>query len=130
MAQKGLKACLWSMAAALNLPNLAYLFLAFYPSSNTLLISGCVALEQLGYGFGFTSLTFFMMQFSQGRHQTAHYALCTGFMALGMMLPGMWSGWIEEQLGYQNFFLWIMICTIPSFIVTHYIQPLVKKQHL
>ena len=130
MAKKGLKACLWSMAAALNLPNLAYLFLAFYPSSNTLLISGCVALEQLGYGFGFTSLTFFMMQFSQGRHQTAHYALCTGFMALGMMLPGMWSGWIEEQIGYQNFFLWVMICTIPSFIVTHYIQPLVKKQHL
>jgi PAT family beta-lactamase induction signal transducer AmpG len=115
------------MTAALNLPNLVYLFLAYSQSSNILLISGSVAIEQLGYGFGFTSLTFFMMQFSQGKHQTAHYALCTGFMALGMMLPGMWSGWIEEQIGYQNFFLWIMLCTLPSFIATYYIHPLTDK---
>jgi PAT family beta-lactamase induction signal transducer AmpG len=127
IAKKGLKACLWSMTAALNLPNLVYLFLAYSQSSNILLISGSVAIEQLGYGFGFTSLTFFMMQFSQGKHQTAHYALCTGFMALGMMLPGMWSGWIEEQIGYQNFFLWIMLCTLPSFIATYYIHPLTDK---
>ena len=127
IAKKGLKACLWSMTTALNLPNLVYLFLAFTLSSDTLLISGCVAIEQFGYGFGFTSLTFFMMQFSQGKHQTTHYALCTGFMALGMMLPGMWSGWIEEQIGYQNFFFWIMFCTIPSFIATHYIRPVINK---
>lgn len=127
IAGKGLKACLWSMAAALNLPNLVYLFLAFTQSSDVLLISVCVAIEQLGYGFGFTSLTFFMMQFSRGKHQTAHYALCTGFMALGMMLPGMWSGWVEEQIGYSYFFLWIMLCTLPSFIVTHCVRPLIDS---
>lgn len=118
MARKGLKPCLWGMTAAINLPNLVYLYLAFARPENLLLISGCVAVEQLGYGFGFTSLTYFMMLFSAGKHQTAHYALCTGFMALGMMLPGFLSGWLQEQIGYQHFFIWIMLATIPSFLAT------------
>lgn len=127
MARKGLYACLWGMTAAMNLPNLVYLYLSVVRPSGVTLISSCVAVEQLGYGFGFTSLTYFMMLFSAGRHQTAHYALCTGFMALGMMLPGMFSGWMEEQIGYQNFFIWIMICTIPSFWVAHRVRPLVRQ---
>lgn len=122
MAKKGLSPCLWWMTAAMNLPNAVYLYLAFARPENMFLVSGCVAIEQLGYGFGFTSLTYFMMLFSAGRHQTAHYAICTGFMALGIMLPGMVSGWIEELIGYQNFFIWIMIATIPSFIATKYIK--------
>lgn len=125
ISRKGLNSCLWGMTAAMNLPNLVYLYLALVRPDNITLISSCVAMEQLGYGFGFTSLTYFMMLFSAGKHQTAHYALCTGFMALGMMGPGMFSGWIEELTGYQNFFIWIFICTIPSFCVTRYIRPLI-----
>lgn len=127
MARKGLKSCLWGMTCAMNLPNLVYLYLAYARPDNMVLISSCVAIEQLGYGFGFTSLTYFMMLFSAGKHQTAHYAICTGFMALGMMLPGMISGWVEDLIGYQNFFLWIMIATIPSFMATRAIKPGMKN---
>ena len=122
MAKNGLKHWIWWMTAAMNLPNLVYVYLAFVHPSNIWLISSAVAIEQLGYGFGFTALTYFMMLFSKGPQQTAHYAICTGFMALGMMLPGMISGYIQELIGYQNFFLWIMICTIPSFIAVKYIK--------
>lgn len=122
MSRNGLKHWLWWMTAAMNLPNIVYLFLALAQPQNITLISSCVAIEQFGYGFGFTSLTFFMMLFSSGKHQTAHYALCTGFMALGMMLPGMISGWIQELIGYQYFFIWIMVCTIPSFIATKFVR--------
>lgn len=118
MARKGLRACLWGMTAAMNIPNIVYVYLAFVRPDSIPVISGCVAIEQLGYGFGFTSLTYFMMLFSAGKHQTAHYAICTGFMALGMMLPGMVSGWIEENIGYQYFFIWILIATMPSFWAT------------
>ena len=111
MARKGLKHWIWWMTAAMNLPNLVYVYLAFAHPSNIWLISSAVAIEQFGYGFGFTALTYFMMLFSKG----AHYAICTGFMALGMMLPGMISGYIQELIGYQYFFLWIMLCTIPKF---------------
>ena len=90
---------------------------------------GCVAIEQFGYGFGFTSLTYFMMLFSNGKHQTAHYAICTGFMALGLMLPGMISGWIEESIGYRAFFVWIMLCTIPSFWATHLVRKNLTDNH-
>lgn len=118
MAKNGLKHWIWWMTAAMNLPNLVYVYLAFVHPSNIWLISSAVAIEQLGYGFGFTALTYFMMLFSKGPQQTAHYAICTGFMALGMMI----SGYIQELIGYQNFFLWIMICTIPSFIAVKYIK--------
>ena len=112
MAKNGLKHWIWWMTAAMNLPNLVYVYLAFTHPSNIWLISSAVAIEQFGYGFGFTALTYFMMLFSKGPQQTAHYAICTGFMALGMMLPGMISGYIQELIGYQYFFLWIMLCTI------------------
>ncbi len=122
MSRKGLNPCLWGMTAAMNIPNAVYLYIAFVRPVDVSVISGCVVLEQLGYGFGFTALTFFMMQFSNGKHQTAHYAICTGLMALGMMLPGMISGWIQELTGYRNFFIWIMICTLPSFWATFKIK--------
>lgn len=122
LARRGFKRCLWWMTAAMNLPNAVYLYLAFVRPESMILISGCVAIEQFGYGFGFTSLTYYMMLFSAGKHQTAHYAICTGFMALGMMLPGMISGWIQEMIGYQYFFIWIMIATIPSFIATKIVK--------
>ena len=77
-----------------------------------------MAVEQLGYGFGFTAFMLYLLYFADGPHKTAHYAICTGFMALGMMIPGMWSGWLQSHLGYRHFFVWVMLATIPGFIVT------------
>ena len=84
------------------------------PKSAGIRTSAVIALEQFGYGFGFTAYLLYMIMISQGEHKTAHYAICTGFMALGMMLPGMASGWIQEQLGYARFFVWVCIATLPS----------------
>lgn len=126
MARQGLRRSIWGMTAAMNVPNAVYLYMALAQPSSVWLISTCVAIEQFGYGFGFTALTYFMMLFSKGVQQTAHYAICTGFMALGMMLPGMISGYIQEVIGYQNFFIWIMLCTVPSFIAVKY-APILEK---
>lgn len=122
LARKGLSPLLWWMTVAMNVPNIVYVYLSLAQPDNMTLISACVTIEQFGYGFGFTSLTYFMMLFSAGQHQTAHYAICTGFMALGMMLPGMISGWIQDATSYLWFFLWVMICTVPSFIATKYLR--------
>ena len=77
-----------------------------------------MAIEQFGYGFGFTAFMLYMLYFARGPHKTAHYAICTGFMALGMMIPGMWSGWVQELVGYRHFFVWVVVATIPGFIAT------------
>jgi len=86
--------------------------------SNNVVINIAVGIEQFGYGFGFTAYMLYMIYVSEGEHKTAHFAICTGFMALGMMLPGMFCGWLQEIIGYQHFFVWVMIATIPGFIVT------------
>ena len=122
ISRKGLRNSLWFMTCAMNIPNIVYLYMALAQPTNEIIISVCVAIEQLGYGFGFTSLTYFMILFSAGKQQTAHYAICTGIMALGMMFPGMISGWIQEAVGYQLFFTWIMLACIPSFIATAWIR--------
>ena len=118
----GLKRWLWPMALAISLPNLVYLYLAYARPESFLVINTCVAVEQLGYGFGFTGYTMYLMLFSEGEYKTSHYAICTGFMALGMMVPGMVSGWIQEQIGYQHFFIWVMICCVPLFLVLPFIH--------
>lgn len=107
---------LW-MVAAINLPNAVYLLLSLWQPQSLVLVNVAVGFEQFGYGFGFTAYMVFMMYVAQGQHSTAHFAICTGFMALGMMIPGMVSGWLQESLGYTNFFQWILISTIPSFLV-------------
>jgi len=117
-ARDGLKHWLLWMVFAINLPNLVYIFLSFALPDNLLIINLAIGLEQFGYGFGFAAYMLYMLYVSNGAHQTAHYAICTGFMALGMMLPGMFSGWFQELLGYQYFFVWVMIATLPSFVVT------------
>lgn len=116
-AKKGLKYWLWWMVLAMNLPNLVYVFLSFTMPSSLWIIGASVAVEQFGYGFGFTAYMLYMIYISEGTHKTAHFAIATGFMALGMMLPGMVSGWLQEIIGYQNFFIWVMICTIPAFLL-------------
>ncbi len=116
-ARNGLKFWLLWMVLAINVPNAVYLFLSIVTPDSLLLINAAIGVEQFGYGFGFAAYMLYMLYISQGTHQTAHYAICTGFMALGMMIPGMFSGWLQEMIGYQNFFIWILVATIPSFIV-------------
>jgi PAT family beta-lactamase induction signal transducer AmpG len=121
-AKKGLKFWIWWMLVAINIPNLVYVYLAFTQTTDFLLINAAVAVEQFGYGFGFTAFILYLIYISEGEFKTAHYAIGTGFMALGMMLPGMVSGWIQEQIGYQQFFIWVCISTIPAFIITKFIS--------
>lgn len=113
----GLKKWLWPMTVAITLPNIAYVYLAFELPTNIWAISSAVFIENLGYGFGFSAYMLFMIFFSQGEHKTSHYALSTGFMALSMMLPGLFSGKLAELVGYEFFFVLVMISCIASFCV-------------
>jgi PAT family beta-lactamase induction signal transducer AmpG len=117
VARHGLKFWLWPMLLAIHLPDTVFIWLACAQPDNFWAIGTGVAVEQFGYGFGFTAFMLYMIYIARGEHQTAHYAICTGFMALGMMLPGMWSGWLQEHIGYPHFFIWVLLATIPSFIV-------------
>jgi len=119
---KGLKFWIWWMLVAINLPDIVYVYLATTQTSNFILINICVAVEQFGYGFGFTAFMLYLIYVSEGEYKTAHYAIATGLMALGMMLPGMISGWIQEQVGYLNFFIWVCISTVPAFLITKFIN--------
>ena len=121
-ARHGLKSWIIWMAFAMKLPDLVYVYMAYAQPDNYYLISTFVAIEQFGYGFGFTAYLLFMMMISEGEHKTAHYAICTGFMALGMMLPGMFSGALQESIGYQHFFNWVMVATIPGLIMIKFIK--------
>lgn len=114
----GLKKSLWPMALALTLPCLSFVFLAAFQPSSLWLISSCVALDQFGYGFGFTAYMLYLIYFSEGEFKTAHYSLCTAFMALSMMLPGMVAGYIQEALGYTMFFGFVMVCCLVTVFVT------------
>jgi PAT family beta-lactamase induction signal transducer AmpG len=116
-SRHGLRRWLWPMVCLMNLPNVVYVLLAhFQPASLFPVIAG-IALEQFGYGFGFTAYLLYMIYVARGPHQTAHYALSTGFMALGMMLPGMISGWLQDTYGYEQFFVRVLIATIPGFLI-------------
>jgi MFS transporter, PAT family, beta-lactamase induction signal transducer AmpG len=122
VAVHGLKKWLWPLALALNVPNLVYVGFAIWQPTSLWWITSGVAIEQFGYGFGFTAYMLYMIYFADGPNKTAHYAICTGFMALGMMLPGMISGWIQEQIGYQWFFIWVVLCTLPGFALLPFMK--------
>lgn len=122
ISRQGLDRLLWPMVAALNVPNLVYVGLAWAQPSSLVVVSGAIAIEQFGYGLGFAAFLVAMLMVVETRpdgsdnpHKTAHYALCTGFMALGMMLPGMVAGWLQERMGYTVFFIWVCVATLPSF---------------
>jgi len=121
-AKDGLKRWLWVMVLTINLPNLIYVWFACAQPSSFWLICSGVVVEQFGYGFGFTAFMLYLIYISRGKWQTAHYAICTGFMALGMMVPGMFAGKLQEFMGYQNFFIWVCICTVPAFVLTAFLQ--------
>jgi PAT family beta-lactamase induction signal transducer AmpG len=120
-AGRGLGRSLWPMALAIHLPNLAFLYLAYAQPESRAIITAAVAIEQFGYGFGFTAYMLYCVYVATGKHQTVHYALCTGCMALGMMIPGMWSGWLQDLIGYRHFFVWIMLAMIPSLLAVAFI---------
>ena len=120
-AAHGLKKWIWWMAIGINLPDLVYVYFSYAQPDNFLLINIGVGVEQFGYGFGFTGYMLYMIYLSEGKYKTSHFAITTAFMAIGMMIPGMVSGYIQEWLGYQHFFVWVMIATIPSFIVLKFI---------
>ncbi|MCK4297676.1 MAG: MFS transporter [Candidatus Marinimicrobia bacterium] len=121
-AKSGLKKWIWLMAVAINLPDIVYIYLSSTTPDSFLIVNICVAIEQFGYGIGFTGYMLFMIYLAEGEYKTSHFAITTAFMALGMMIPGMVSGKIQALIGYQNFFIWVIICTIPSFITLLFIK--------
>lgn len=130
ISARGLKKTLFSLCCIFNIPFMVYaLFAAFQPESGILICSGII-FEYFGYGFGFVGLTLFMMQqVAPGKHQMAHYAFASGIMNLGVMIPGMLSGWVCETLGeffnkpggYEPFFIFVLIATIPAFLITYFV---------
>jgi PAT family beta-lactamase induction signal transducer AmpG len=121
-SRKGLKFWIWIMALCITLPHLAFLYLSWFLPENFFVINAAVAFEQFGYGFGFTAYMLFMIYFAEGEHKTAHFAISTGLMALGMMLPGMIAGWLQDMLGYNHFFIFVMICAIPTLAVIPFLK--------
>ena len=122
ISHRGLKRTLFSLCCIFNLPFMAYTLLAIYQPTNGMLIGGAIVLEYFGYGFGFVGLTLFMMQqVAPGKHQMAHYAFASGIMNLGVMLPGMVSGFVSDWLGYRDFFIFILFATIPAFLITYFV---------
>lgn len=122
ISRKGLKYWLWPMVTAISLPDIVYVYMSLAQPGSLGTIGSCIFIEQLGYGFGFTAYTLYMIYFAQGKYPTAHFAISTAFMSLGMMLPGMISGYIQESVGYENFFIWVMLCTIVTFAVSAIIK--------
>lgn len=121
-SRDGLKKWLWPMVCAITLPNIVYIYMSYTMPSNLVLISVCLFIEQFGYGLGFTALTLYMLYFSQGQFKTSHYAICTGISYLGLMLPGMVSGWMKDSMGYQTFFVVVMALSIITFLVAAFIR--------
>lgn len=118
----GLKKSLWPMAACMTLPCFTFVYLSMAMPHNLMIISTCIAVEQFGYGFGFTAYMLFMMYFAEGEFKTSHYAICTAFMALSMMIPGAVAGYIQEWLGYTMFFWMVIICCLATVAVTSLVK--------
>ncbi len=121
-AKGGLRKWLWPMAWSMSLTCLTFVYLSYADAPSLITVNICVFIEQFGYGFGFTAYMLYLIYFSEGKHKTAHYAICTGFMALGMMLPGMAAGWLQETIGYRHFFIWTMICCAATIGVCAFLK--------
>ena len=115
-SRDGLKRWLWPMVCAITLPDLVYVYLAYTLPTSLLAINVCVFIEQFGYGFGFTAYMLYLIYYSRGEYKTSHYALCTAFMALSMMIPGLFAGALQEAVGYRAFFIIVMACCSVTFV--------------
>ncbi|OYX11632.1 MAG: MFS transporter [Algoriphagus sp. 32-45-6] len=122
ISRDGLGKWMMPMAFAINAPNIGYIFLSWHQPESVVFATTVVFIEQLGYGFGFAAFMVFLIFLAEGIFKTAHYALATGFMAMGMMLPGMLSGYMQQWLGYPGFFLWVVIATIPGFVMAYSVK--------
>ncbi len=118
----GLKKVLFSLVLIFNIPFVVYLLFAMFQPNQMSLIAAGIVCEYFGYGFGFVGLMLFMMQqVAPGKHQMAHYAFANSLMNLGVMVPGMLSGYLSTWLGYKHFFVFVMIATIPALIITWFV---------
>jgi MFS transporter, PAT family, beta-lactamase induction signal transducer AmpG len=122
ISRHGLGRWMLPMILALNVPNAFYFFLAYWQPESLVYPVVVVIIEQLGYGFGFAAFMVFLIYIAEGAAKTSHYAIATGFMALGMMLPGMISGFMQEWLGYQNFFIWVVLTAVPGILMVKYVD--------
>lgn len=122
ISRGGLKRWLWPMVWAISLPDIVYVYLSYAQTTSLPIISACLFIEQIGYGFGFTAYMLFLIYYARGTHETAHYAIATAFMAAGMMLPGMMAGALQEWMGYRGFFIWVMACCAVTFIVSAFLK--------
>jgi len=124
VSRDGLKKWFLPMILAINIPNSMYLLLAYFTPESSWAVGGAIAMEQFGYGFAFTAYMMYMIYITKdsGKYKTAHFAFATGFMALGMMIPGMPSGWLQELMGYTNFFVWVLVSMIPMLILYKYMN--------
>ena len=118
----GLKKWLWPMVCAITLPNIVYVYMSYVLPSSLIIINVCVFFEQFGYGFGFTAYMLYLIYYSQGAFKTSHYALCTAFMALSMMIPGLFAGALQEAVGYRMFFIIVMIACSLTFIISAFLK--------
>lgn len=129
ISKVGLKKAFWWMAIAMTLPCLSFVYLSMFLPTNMVYIAIAIAIEQFGYGFGFTAYMMYMMFFSEGEFKTSHYAICTSFMALSMILPGLVAGYIQEAIGYQHFFWMVIACSIATFTVTFLARRIVDANY-
>ena len=118
----GLKRWLWPMVVAITLPDLVYVYLSYALSSSLFVVNVCVFIEQFGYGFGFTAYMLYLIYYSQGEFKTSHYALCTAFMALSMMIPGLFAGALQEAVGYRMFFVIVVAFCSITYLVTAFLK--------
>ena len=118
----GLRRWLWPMVCAITLPDLVYVYMSYALPDSLFVVNVCVFIEQFGYGFGFTAYMLYLILYSQGTFKTSHYALCTAFMALSMMIPGLFAGALQEAVGYKQFFIIVMACCAVTFIVTSFLK--------
>ena len=122
VSRDGMKKWLWPMVCAITLPDVVYIYLSYSLNSDLFVVSSCLFVEQFGYGLGFTVLTLYMLFYSQGKFKTSHYSICTGISYLGLMLPGMVSGYMKDMLGYRTFFIIVMLCCTITFLVTAFLK--------
>jgi PAT family beta-lactamase induction signal transducer AmpG len=125
----GLRKSMWVMAAFMTLPCLSFVYLGVFQPTNIVAITTAIAVEQFGYGFGFTAYMMYMMFFSEGEFKTSHYAICTSFMALSMILPGLVAGYIQEAIGYQSFFWMVIACSVGTFLATFLARRIVDANY-
>ena len=121
ISRHGLKRSLWLMASALTLPSFVYVYLSMAQPESLWIIGSAISFENFGYGFGFTAYMMYMMHFSEGKYKTSHYAICTAFMALSMMIPGFIAGSLELAVGYSTFFWIANACSVTTFLITYFV---------